>query len=332
MKDVLLDVRDLAVAFSGMGGKRSVRDVSLTIARGETVSIVGESGSGKSVSMRAVMGLLPDPAIVSGSARLLGQELIGAAPQTLRSVRGSRIAMIFQDPLTALNPLLTVGDQIAEAILIHNPDVSSRQARQRAMQLLKDVAIPFPEKRLDQYPHEFSGGMRQRIVIAIAIANKPDLIIADEPTTALDVTVQAEILDLLRRLCMQNGTGLALITHDLGVVAGIAERVYVMYAGSVVEAAHVDDIFERPVHPYTRGLLGSLPDLAGHSRRLTDIGGTPPTANALPSGCAFHPRCTFAEAVCEAQVPVLHTHGASQVACHIAGRLPSYKAEIDKVC
>ncbi|MCO5161793.1 MAG: ABC transporter ATP-binding protein [Mesorhizobium sp.] len=332
MSEILLEMRGIAVAFAGMGEKKSVRDVSLSIAPGETVSIVGESGSGKSVSMRAVMGLLPDSAIVSGSARFMGQELIGAETQTLRRVRGSRIAMIFQDPLTALNPLLTIGDQVVEAIRIHNPDVSLRQGRERALKLLKDVAIPFPEKRLDQYPHEFSGGMRQRIVIAIAIANKPDLIIADEPTTALDVTVQAEILDLLRQLCRQNGAGLVLITHDLGVVAGMAERVYVMYAGSIVEAAAVDDIFDRPAHPYTRGLLGSLPNMDKHSRRLSDIGGSPPTANALPPGCAFHPRCAFAEAICAKEAPSLQSYAASQVACHLAGRLPSFGTEIETAC
>lgn len=332
MGDILLDVKEIAVAFDGMKGKRSVRGVSLSIAKGETVSIVGESGSGKSVSMRAVMGLLPHSATVSGSAKLLGQEMIGATPQELRRVRGSRIAMIFQDPLTALNPLLTVGDQIVEAIRVHNPEVSARQGRERALRLLKDVAIPFPEKRLHQYPHEFSGGMRQRIVIAIAIANKPDLIIADEPTTALDVTVQAEILDLLRQLCRQNGAGLVLITHDLGVVAGMAERVYVMYAGAVVESGAVDDIFDCPAHPYTRGLLGSLPNLAGRSRRLADIGGTPPTANALPPGCAFHPRCAYAEAVCREQIPALRLRGDLQVACHLSERLPSYRAEIEAAC
>ena len=329
MSDILLDVRGLDIAFFGMAGQRSVRDVSLTIARGETVSIVGESGSGKSVSMRAIMGLLPDSAYVSGSAKFLGQELIGASTATLRSLTGSRIAMIFQDPLTALNPLLSIGDQISEGIRIHNRDVSRREARERALQLLRDVAIPFPEKRLDQYPHEFSGGMRQRVVIAIAIANKPDLIIADEPTTALDVTVQAEVLDLLRRLCRQNGTGLALITHDLGVMAGMAERVYVMYAGSIVEAALVDDIFERPAHPYTRGLLRSLPKMKDQAKRLADIGGAPPTVASLPTGCAFHPRCSFATDVCRKQTPRLISYGTSIAACHLGGSLPAFKKEIE---
>ncbi|BCG90143.1 ABC transporter ATP-binding protein [Mesorhizobium sp. 113-3-9] len=326
MKDeALLDVRDLKIAFdTPFGYVDAVRGVSFSIRKGEIISLVGESGSGKSITMRAVMGLLPPSARISGSVKLLGSELIGCPAKKLEQLRGSRMSMIFQDPLTALNPVLTVGDQVMEAIRIHNPTISAKQAHDQALALLSEVAIPFPEKRMQQYPHEFSGGMRQRVVIAIAIANKPDLIIADEPTTALDVTVQAQILELLRQLCRQQGTGLVLITHDLGVVAGMAEGVSVMYAGSIVERAAVDDLFDRPGHPYTRGLLGSLPEMKGEIGRLIDIGGAPPTAQTIPSGCAFNPRCHFAIDRCRSESPSLMKAGASDVACDLAPTLPQY--------
>lgn len=324
---VLLEVRDLKVAFETPEGHvDAVRGVTFSLRKGEIISVVGESGSGKSVTMRALMGLLPRSSLISGSAKLLGTELVGIAPKELQRLRGSRMAMIFQDPLTALNPVLTVGDQVMEAIRIHNPTMSDTDIRRRAMDLLAEVAIPFPEKRMEQYPHEFSGGMRQRVVIAIAIANKPDLIIADEPTTALDVTVQAQILELLEQLCHRNNTGLVLITHDLGVVAGMAEAVSVMYAGSVVEQASVDDLFDNPAHPYTRGLLGSLPEINGEIGRLTDIGGAPPTPQTIPNGCAFHPRCSFAIEKCRALSPLLTKVGNSAVACHLANGLPTYRS------
>ncbi|WHA43902.1 ABC transporter ATP-binding protein [Agrobacterium larrymoorei] len=325
MEQPLLEVNNLRVAFpSSKGYVEAVRGVSFSLKRGEVMSLVGESGSGKSITMRAVMGLAPTTAIVSGSVKLLGRELVGLPARDMQRLRGSAIAMIFQDPLTALNPVLTVGDQLIEVIKIHHPEVSNRDARERAIELFKSVAIPFPEKRIDQYPHEFSGGMRQRVVIAIAIANKPDLIIADEPTTALDVTVQAQVLELLRNLCEVNNTGLVLITHDLGVVAGMAENVSVMYAGSIVERASVDDLFDHPRHPYTRGLLTSLPQITGDIARLSDIGGSPPTAATIPSGCAFNPRCGFSIDRCRTEQPTLRRLANTDVACLRADALPEY--------
>lgn len=326
----LLEVSDLRVTFEITGGYvEAVRGVNFSLKRGEIMGLVGESGSGKSITMRAVMGLLPPSAMVSGSVKLLGRELIGSPARELRRLRGSRMSMIFQDPLTALNPVLTVGDQLVEAIRIHNPQCTAKEGRTRAIELFRSVAIPFPEKRIDQYPHEFSGGMRQRVVVAIAIANKPDLIIADEPTTALDVTVQAQVLELLRNLCEGSGTGLVLITHDLGVVAGMAEHVSVMYAGSIVERAPVDDLFDNPRHPYTRGLLGSLPQLTGEIARLSDIGGAPPTAGTIPPGCAFNPRCSFSVERCQLERPELRGFGPTDVACHLAQAIPAAQTRVN---
>ncbi|MBY5406421.1 ABC transporter ATP-binding protein [Rhizobium leguminosarum] len=321
----LLEVSGLRVAFpTARGYVEAVRGVDFSLRKGEIMSLVGESGSGKSITMRAVMGLLPPAALARGSVKLLGRELMGIEEKEIRRLRGSRMSMIFQDPLTALNPVLTVGDQLTEAIRIHQPRISPKEARERAIELFRSVAIPYPEKRMDQYPHEFSGGMRQRVVIAIAIANRPDLIIADEPTTALDVTVQAQVLELLSELCRVNNTGLVLITHDLGVVAGMAEKVSVMYAGSIVERSTVDDLFEHPRHPYTRGLLGSLPQMTGDIGRLSDIGGAPPTAATIPAGCAFNPRCDYAVDRCRTETPALETYGPTHVACHLAHTLPEY--------
>lgn len=325
---LLLDVRDVRIAFqTSRGDVEAVRGVDFAVAPGEIVSLVGESGSGKSITMRALMGLLPKSTKISGSAKFVGQELLGRPHRELRGIRGARMSMVFQDPMTALNPVMTIGAQVAEAIRIHEPAISEREIRQRVVKLLGDVAIPFPEQRLGQYPHQFSGGMRQRVVIAIAIANRPDLIIADEPTTALDVTVQAQILELLKTLCTQHGVGLVLITHDLGVVAGAAQKVSVMYAGTIVERGLVDDIFYRPSHPYTRGLLGSLPSLTGAIGRLIDIGGAPPSPFDLPSGCAFRSRCKFAQPRCAVDNPRLRPVGASYAACHFAEMLPAYALE-----
>jgi peptide/nickel transport system ATP-binding protein len=314
----LLEVRDLTVTFASEAGPvRAVRSLSYSVNRGEVVGIVGESGSGKTVSSLAVMDLLPGHAQVSGSVRFEGQELVGLPDKQLSRLRGRRIAMIFQDPLSALTPVYTVGDQVAEAIRAHN-DVSAAAARDRAIELLTLVGIPNPSRRVASFPHEFSGGMRQRVMIAMAIANDPALIIADEPTTALDVTVQAQILDLLQKAREVTGAAILLITHDLGVVAGLADRVGVMYAGKLVETGTVDDVFYRQRMPYTLGLLGSLPrpDRGAHEP-LTPIEGNPPSLVNLPAGCPFAPRCPLRVALCNEQEPDLVQHGdAHAAACH----------------
>ncbi|WP_306366613.1 ABC transporter ATP-binding protein [Nocardiopsis sp. CC223A] len=304
--DIVLDVQDLNVTFSSEDGPlRAVRGVSYRVRRGEALGIVGESGSGKSVTSMAIMGLLPKTAKVSGSARVLGQEVIGLNDAQISKVRGDKIAMIFQDPLTSLNPVYTIGYQIAEAVLTHRK-VTKQQARARAVELLDKVGIPHPDRRVDQYPHELSGGMRQRVVIAIAMANDPDVIIADEPTTALDVTVQAQVLEALETARKETGAALVLITHDLGVVAGHVDRVAVMYAGRLVETGTVEDVFYRPRMPYALGLLGSLPRMdEARSEKLTPILGTPPSLLDLPAGCGFAPRCPMAQDVCFTTEPAL---------------------------
>ncbi|MGH6959777.1 MAG: ABC transporter ATP-binding protein, partial [Dongiaceae bacterium] len=302
----LLEVRDLEVTFATARGRlEAIRGVDLRVQSGETLGLVGESGCGKSVTMLAVMGLLPASVQIKGSIRFRGMELAGRPQKELAKLRGARIGMIFQDPMTALNPVLPIGAQIAEAIRIHDATVSARGAAGRAVDMLKLVAIPFPERRALQYPHELSGGMRQRAMIAMAMANEPELLIADEPTTALDVTVQAQIIELLRRLQATHRMGLVLISHDLGIVAGTADRVAIMYAGRIVERGVVEDIFDRPRHPYTRGLLASLPKIDNQTTRLTAIDGAPPSLAARPSGCAFHPRCRHAIERCAAQEPIL---------------------------
>ena len=316
--DVVLEVSGLSVTFpSDDGPLPAVREVSYVLRRGEALGIVGESGSGKSVTSMAIMGLLPRNARVEGSTRVLGQEIIGLNDKEISKVRGKKIAMIFQDPLTSLNPVYTIGYQIAEAVLAHKK-VSKQAAMKRALELLEIVGIPSPEQRLRQYPHELSGGMRQRVVIAIAMANEPDVIIADEPTTALDVTVQAQVLDALQRARRETGAALVLITHDLGVVAGQVDRVGVMYAGRIVEMGPVEEVFYRPGMPYTLGLLGSLPRLDGDgSDRLTPIQGSPPSLRDLPPGCGFAPRCPMARERCHAEEPrLLLTNGGT-------GREPS---------
>ncbi len=304
--DVVLEVSDLSVTFpSDDGPLPAVRQVSYQLRRGEALGIVGESGSGKSVTSMAIMGLLPKNARVEGSARVLGQDVIGLSDKAISKVRGQKIAMIFQDPLTSLNPVYTIGYQIAEAVLAHRK-VSKQAAMDRALELLEIVGIPSPEQRLKQYPHELSGGMRQRVVIAIAMANDPDVIIADEPTTALDVTVQAQVLDALQRARKETGAALVLITHDLGVVAGQVDRVGVMYAGRIVEMGPVEEVFYRPRMPYALGLLGSLPRLDGdRGDRLTPILGTPPSLRDLPGGCGFAPRCPLARELCHQEEPRL---------------------------
>jgi oligopeptide/dipeptide ABC transporter ATP-binding protein len=322
--DVLLDVDNLSVSFpTDDGVVQAVRGVTYQLRRGDSLGIVGESGSGKSVTSLAVLGLLPKTARVTGSVRLLGEELLGKTENEYAKLRGNKIAMIFQDPLTSLNPVYTVGYQIAEAVLAHH-DVSKRAAKDRAIELLGLVGIPFPEQRVDSYPHEMSGGMRQRAVIAIAMANDPDVIIADEPTTALDVTVQAQVLEALEAARAETGAALVLITHDLGVIAGHAERICVMYAGKLVEKGTTDEVFYRPRMPYSLGLLGSLPRLDETERhRLTPIVGSPPSLVNLPPGCPFTPRCPLAQDICEDQEPDLYvTDSPSHVAaCHFHDRL-----------
>ncbi len=304
--DELLRVQDLAVDFPTDDGLvRAVRGVSYTLHSGEVLGIVGESGSGKSVSSMAVMGLLPRNARISGSISFRGKDVLGMSAQTRRSLRGRKIAMIFQDPMTSLNPVLTIGAQLAEAVLSHEL-MPRKHAMARAEETLALVGIPQPKARLRNYPHEFSGGMRQRAIIAMAIINGPDVIIADEPTTALDVTVQAQILEKLIDVKDQVGAAIVLITHDLGVVAGMAHRVLVMYAGKAVEVGTTDDAFYRARMPYTAGLLGSIPrheELAGG--RLRPIVGSPPSLIDLPSGCSFSPRCPLATELCHREEPAL---------------------------
>ena len=313
----VLDVEDLRVRLRTPRGPASVvNGLSYTVGAGETVAVVGESGSGKSVSVLALMGLLPArTATVTGTALLNGEDLLSMPPERLRQVRGPGIGMIFQDPMTSLNPVLTVGRQIVEGLHAH-AELSKEAARNRAADLLGEVGLPDPRGALDRYPHELSGGMRQRVMIAIALSNSPSLLVADEATTALDVTVQAQILELVSKLQRDHGTGVVWITHDLGVVAGIADRVLVMYGGRCVEDGTADDVLERPGHPYTRGLLGALPDLAapavdGEVPDLATVPGTPPPPTALPPGCVFWPRCPVrADPRCETEQPPLVVIGA----------------------
>jgi peptide/nickel transport system ATP-binding protein len=322
-RDVVLDVDGLTVSFPTDDGLvQAVRGVSYQLRRGEVLGIVGESGSGKSVTSMAVMGLLPGSARVTGSVRFDGQELLGAPDATLAKIRGRGIAMIFQDPMTSLNPVYTVGYQIAEAVRAHH-DVSKDAALKRAGELLEIVRIPNAKARLGNYPHELSGGMRQRVVIAIAMANDPVVIIADEPTTALDVTVQAQIMDALDTARQATGAAMVLITHDLGVIAGQADRVLVMYAGKLVESGSAEDVFYTPRMPYALGLLGSLPRLDRPSERLTPIPGAPPSLVNMPPGCPFTPRCPLARPVCDEEEPELTatTSPDHTAACHFSEEL-----------
>lgn len=313
----VLSISDLAVRFTTPDGVvPAVNEFSLDLIAGECVGIVGESGAGKSQSFLAVMGLLAGNASVSGSARLGEIELLSNDREALNGVRGSKLAMIFQDPMTSLTPHLRVVEQIGESLIRHR-GYTKTQARQRALELLRLVQVTDAERRLDQYPHELSGGMRQRVMIAIALACDPQVLIADEPTTALDVTIQAQILALLAQLKRERGMSMVLVTHDLGVVAGIADRVIVMYGGRVVEQGAVKDILTEPHHPYTRALLASMPriDEVGNAP-LQAIGGQPPNPRQLPSGCAFHPRCAQASGRCSEERPALSSHAGRSVACH----------------
>ena len=314
----LISVADLNVtSTTNEGSLHAVRGVSFSVAPHEVLAVVGESGSGKSVTSLAIMDLLPKAlSRIEGSIQWHGKELVGADPERTRALRGTDIAMIFQDPLSALNPVHRIEDQIAEAITAHQ-NVPRAEVNARVIELMTRVGISDPQKNRRRYPHEFSGGMRQRVMIAIALACSPELIIADEPTTALDVTVQAQILELLTTLVAEMGSSVVLITHDLGVVAGIADRVLVMYAGQVVEDASVDELFRLPSHPYPRGLLNSLPRLDGTIARLKPIGGQPPNLTSEPVGCSFAPRCELRKAVCFQDAPALLEHSPGhKTACH----------------
>ena len=309
----VFSVRDLTVSFASEAGTvHAVRGMNFDLYPGKTLGIVGESGSGKSVTALSLIGLLDDNAKVTGSIIMNGEELIGKTDEEMSEIRGERIAMVFQDPLSALTPMFTIGDQIAEGLITHHPDMSKQQIHDRCVELLDLVGIPQPEERLSSFPHQFSGGMRQRVMIAIAIANNPDVIIADEPTTALDVTIQAQILDVLAKAQKETGAAVVLITHDLGVVAGAADDILVMYAGRPVERASIDDVFQHPSMPYTMGLLGAVPKPhIAASQRLVPIQGNPPSLVDIPKGCPFSPRCPLATPECSLSEPNLEVVDAN---------------------
>jgi peptide/nickel transport system ATP-binding protein len=312
----LLRVENLRIEIPGRRGiLTAVDDISFEIAEGEVLGVVGESGAGKSLTGASVIGLLEPPCrIAGGRIYFAGDRIDNLSYEKMRRIRGRHIGMVFQDPLTSLNPLYTVGRQLTETILTHT-DMSEKGARRRAIELLKEVGIPAAERRIDQYPHEFSGGMRQRVVIALALCANPRLIIADEPTTALDVSIQAQIITLLKRLCREHGAAVMLVTHDMGVIAETADRVAVMYAGRIVEVGPVGDVVLRAKHPYTEGLMGSIP-LVGHDvERLTQIDGAMPRLTAIPEGCAFNPRCPKAFDRCRRERPELMAVGAGATAC-----------------
>ncbi len=327
MTERLLDVRDLRIEIDTRRGKAVVVDgIDLHVEKGETLGVVGESGCGKSLTMLSLVGLLPNKIhATGGTARFDGADLLQMGPAELRSVRGGKIGFVFQDPMTSLNPVMRIGDQLMESLRQHMK-LDKVAARKRAGELLKLVGIPGAEQRLDSFPHELSGGMRQRVMIAIGLACDPELLIADEPTTALDVTIQAQIVELVKSLKQRLGMSVVWITHDLALIAGLADRIAVLYAGTVVEDAPAELLFGEPSHPYTRGLLASIPKLNGEdSTRLSSIGGTPPEPGRRPQGCPFAPRCALAEGVCREIVPSLAPlrGGATphRVACHVANRV-----------
>ena len=316
----LLEINRLCVEFATRHGRvRALDEVSLDIEPGEILGLVGESGAGKSLTGAAIVGLLEPPAHMCGGSIVFdGQRMDGLPDHSLRRLRGRHIGSIFQDPHTALNPLCTVGAQLVETLRTHLP-LSVSEATARAVQLLEETGIQGAAARLRQYPHQFSGGMRQRVVIALALAAEPQLLIADEPTTALDVSVQAQVMSLLKRLCQQRGLAVLLVTHDMGVIAEVCDRVAVMYAGRIVEMGPVREVVHSPVHPYTAGLMGSIPPMTGERERLLQIDGAMPRLGATPAGCAFHPRCPSAMARCRAERPELMSAGASRAACWVHG-------------
>jgi len=314
--EALLTVEALRVEFPTRHGTlHAVNGISFAIAAGEVLGVVGESGAGKSVTGSAVIGLIDPPGrIAGGQIRLSGRRIDNLPEEAMRRIRGREIGAVFQDPLTSLNPLYTIGRQLVETMRTHLP-LSGAQARAQAIALLGEVGIQAAARRIDHYPHQFSGGMRQRVVIALALAAKPRLIVADEPTTALDVSIQAQIIQLLKRLCREHGTAIMLVTHDMGVIAETADRVAVMYAGRIVEIGPVADVIHRPAHPYTIGLMGSIPSIIEERTRLAQIDGAMPRLDAVPGGCAFHPRCTHAIGKCRQDLPMLERTGATYAAC-----------------
>ncbi|AOS77854.1 MULTISPECIES: ABC transporter ATP-binding protein [Hydrogenophaga] len=312
----LLQVKNLVVEFpTRRGTLRALDDISFDIAPGEILGVVGESGAGKSLTGASIIGLLEPPGrIASGQVLLEGQRVDNLPHEKMRRIRGRKIGAIFQDPLTSLNPLYSVGRQLTETITTHLP-VNAAEARERAIQLLRDTGIPAAEQRIDHYPHQFSGGMRQRVVIALALAAEPQLIVADEPTTALDVSIQAQIITLLKTICKQRGAAVMLITHDMGVIAETCDRVAVMYAGRVAEIGPVHEVINHPAHPYTRGLMACIPDMTQERERLHQIDGAMPRLNAIPKGCAYNPRCEHVFDRCHVDRPDLMDAGATRAAC-----------------
>lgn len=323
----LLDVREMTVQFfSRHGALTALDDVSFVVHPGEVLGIVGESGAGKSLTGASIVGLLPGSGrVTSGEIRLDGQRIDNLDSARMRRIRGREIGLIFQDPQTSLNPLLTVGRQLVQTITSHL-DMSAAAARLRGIELLRDVGIPAPERRIDSYPHEFSGGMRQRVVIALALCADPKLVIADEPTTALDVSIQAQVLALLRGLVRQRGLAIMLITHDMGVIAEVADRIAVMYAGRIIEIGPVRQVIGSPSHPYTAGLMGAIPRLGDTARRLVQIDGNMPRLDAIPPGCAFNPRCPRVMDICRVERPQLRPTLAGHAACHLYPERPRAEA------
>jgi peptide/nickel transport system ATP-binding protein len=320
----VLSVRDLSICFDTRRGVlRAVDDITFDLAPGEILGMVGESGAGKSLTGSAITGLLERPGRIDrGEIYFEGQRIDTLSTEEMRRLRGRKIGAIFQDPLTSLNPLMTVGQQLIQTIRTHLP-LGRDAARARAIELLEEVGIPAPSARVDQYPHQFSGGMRQRVVIALALCANPSLVIADEPTTALDVSIQAQILDLLRKMCRDHGAAVILVTHDMGVIAETADRVAVMYSGRVVEIGSVEKVIKTPHHPYTTGLMQSIPRIGGKDRRLTQIEGAMPRLTDLPDGCAFHPRCSKAMDVCRRDRPAPLSVDSGKVACHLFQEEPA---------
>jgi len=318
MSDTLLSVKNLVVEFPTRRGiLTAVDNVSFDLERGEVLGLVGESGAGKSITGSAVIGLIEPPGrIAAGTVHLAGQRIDNLPSEKMRRIRGDKIGMVFQDPLSSLNPLYSVAEQLVETILTHK-DISKKQARDRAIELLDEVGIPAADLRIDDYPHQFSGGMRQRVVIALALCADPELIIADEPTTALDVSVQSQIVSVLKKMCSEHGASVILITHDIGVIAEVADRVAVLYSGRMAEIGPVRDVIKHPQHPYTKGLMGSIPTITQEGDRLTQIPGSMPRLTDRPPGCAFAPRCEMAMDVCRQSHPEEKDVGTARVACHL---------------